>query len=352
MKKFCIPLLLAASLTMTGCSLSTFEGALDSAINSLAEQALESVPPCSSEMVRFTVGNVSFDMDSAWIPMEGYEGSCCTPDRKTVYQLQGESMLGSYTPEEFFRNLCGGYRDKGYTLRSEDDTLTELALPDDAQALVGRIVMVENEVLFNIDVLLIPQKNTVLTFASQCAETNTPPLDIREISASVTVNAGTEDYISGNTFIADESSELCLAKDGTFIYYEHAGTPDSAYTAGTYEVYYGQAAIDKAVSMEEYGLTAEELERVNAANMNGYVLNSQKLLSAVTEGSDETYRICKDTFYTVILHNTVLSDSTGQQEISVDTMYIGYYLPELQFADMVNANSAGYAGWKLQGVTE
>ena len=126
---------------------------------------------------------------------------------------------------------------------------------------------------------------------------------------------------------------------------------------GVYEVYYGQAAMDKVASMTEYGLTMEELERVLAANMNGYIPGGSKpsdYLYATGELEDdrERYQVCLDTFYAVILHNQrLVSSPEDVQEGGNSTLYIGFYLPELEMSDLTNCNAASYTQWAFQEKT-
>ena len=75
---------------------------------------------------------------------------------------------------------------------------------------------------------------------------------------------------------------------------------DRPYCTGTYEVYYGQEAFDKLSTMEEYGLTKEELEETLSANMNGYKLGGSNISDFINSDdyyeSDDIYQICKDSF--------------------------------------------------------
>ena len=112
-----------------------------------------------------------------------------------------------------------------------------------------------NGIFFSIDVLIVPQKNTVVTFAGQSPSENDLSVDVRDITKTASFNIAAGDYISGNTFIAKDGSELCLGSDGEFIYYQSEEDHNKPYCTGTYEVYYGQEAFDKLSTMEEYGLT-------------------------------------------------------------------------------------------------
>lgn len=327
-----------------------------------------------SDLQSCTVDHISFSVDKNWKPIEGHKGSFVTSDKTSVYQLQGISPLGNTTPDEFYKGLKKSYTNS-YKILHSDDTLHSFITADDLDAMIGNIEMTADHVLYSIDVLIVPQKNIVVTFAAQCPETENLPLDIRTISETATFHIATKDSISGNTFIAEDDSEICFKADKSFIYYQSADDHNGAYYDGTYEVYYGQSAIDKVCSMTEYGITEDELEQTIAANMNGYTLKGDLSYldnldddfddnsnddfgdnldeDTEKEKKDTGYHVCKDTFYAVILHNEKLVDADGQiTKMGHDTLYIGHYVPDLKLADMVNANTANYIKWSLKEKTK
>lgn len=115
---------------------------------------------------------------------------------------------------------------------------------------------------------------------------------------------------------------------------------------GAYEVYYGQPAMDQVISMTEYGLTAEEMDGALLATQNGYVLSDERrsLLLPDTVDSTDTYQVCLDTFYAIILHNDqYIAPDEEPMKVGNTMLFIGYYIPELQLLDMTNANAASYA---------
>ena len=158
-------------------------------------------------------------------------------------------------------------------------------------------------------------------------------------------------------FICGNGSQLCLQDGGDFRWYQSAEDHEKPYYEGVYEVYYGQAAMDKVASMTEYGLTMEELERVLAANMNGYIPGGSRpsdYLYATGELEDnrERYQVCLDTFYAVILHNQrLVSSPEDVQEGGNSVLYIGFYLPELEMADLTNCNAMSNTQWTFQRKT-
>ncbi|MDD6268477.1 MAG: hypothetical protein PUA84_00265 [Oscillospiraceae bacterium] len=302
------------------------------------------------QMQSCTVGNISFEVPCDWEPIEGFEGSFTSPDKKTAFQLQGESILGSYSPEEFFDDLADSYS-SSYTISYKDEDISSITTADGTECFAGRIQMTANKVLFDIDVLIAPDKNTVLTFASQCSEDREPSADIRDVTRTAVFNIGTEDMASGRKFSMSDGTEIHLNNDGNFRYFKEAGKTDSNYFEGTYETFYGQSAFDRIVSMTEYGLTEEELEQTLSANMNGYSIGGSSPLDylessgAIEPSEKEYFRICKDTFYAIVLKTTSLNEDNIISDSDNTVLFLGYYLPELQQFDMLNANSYNYTQW-------
>ncbi|MDE6020372.1 MAG: hypothetical protein K2H01_05155 [Ruminococcus sp.] len=354
---------LLIAVSFTGCNI--FKTAVKEAVEELSEKAKESRTAEVSENLRTTeytnsesdsnkictVGDISFEVPADWNAVSELEGSFISPDKKTAYQLQGESMLGSFTPKEFYDELVSSYSDSYNVIYTEDD-VTPITSADGTKCFVGRIKMTNNNILFNIDVLAAPNKNTVLTFAAQCTENNEPDTDIREITKTVSFNIGAEDTASGRNFKISNGTEIHLNDDGSFKYFKNSDDADSSYFEGNYEVYYGQAAFDKLVSMSEYGLTEEELENILSANMNGYSVGGSHPMdylenSETADGvSDKKgYRICKDTFYTIIMHTNVLVENGEVSDIDGTALYMGYYLPEIEEFDLLSVNTYTYTQW-------
>ncbi len=294
-----------------------------------------------------TVGNISFEVKSDWEPIDidGFEGSFAEDGGKAVYQLQGSSALGSYEPQGFFDYLVD-YYGESHEVTYSDDTLSNHTAPDGTECLVGRIELLKDKVIFCIDVLIAEDKNTVLTFAAQCAETSEPATDIREVTETACFNIGTDDMLSGRRFTTSNDTAMYLEEDGTFRYCESASDPDNAYFAGTYEVFRGQEAIDKLASMTDYGLTEEELESTLAANMNGYSVGGSMPYDYFDDSSsEEGYHICKDTFYALVMDTETLYEDGTEAPAEATVLYFGYYVEELGIFDLLNANSVSYSQW-------
>ncbi len=364
MKKIAlIALLTLTAASFTGCGfISAFkEGFKEGLIEAMEENAgiTPSRPESSSSQKDSTeaetqpqvctVGNISFTVDGKWEEMAGYEGAFSSADNKTVYMLQGTSVLGSFTPDEFYSKLIEMYSSESYELTYSDSGVTAITTADGTECFVGRIEMLQENVKFCIDVLIAPDKNTVLTFAAQCADFTTPETDIRRVTETTEFHIGTEDMMTGHTLSISSGSELHLETDGTFRYYEDGSDPDSAYLSGTYEVYYGQAAFDKLVSMTDYGLTEEELERTLAASMNGYSIGGSMPYDYFDDDSDaeEGYHICRDTFYALVVETDTLYENGTESPSEGSVLHLGYYIPELEIFDLVNANTYNYNQWSV-----
>ena len=209
MRKCCL-LLLVCLLTLSGCTSvpsSLYEISKSKDNDKISLSEKEE----KTDLQSCTVNQVTFSVSKELKPME-QDGAFTTKDQTVVYHLQGTSPMGSQTPEEVYEELKEFY-DSSYEVVASDDGLSYFQTADNLDA---------------------------------------------------------QDYITGNTFIGGDDSELCLKEDGSFDYYQVVEEHDGPRYVGTYEVYYGQDAIDKVVSMSEYGVTEEELEQTLSANMNGY----------------------------------------------------------------------------------
>ena len=305
---------------------------------------------------------VVFHVPEDWTQIEGTD-LFYTENQKQVYGLNGVSALGSYTAQEFFEDLVGYYRTSNqFDSLDAPETLSVWQSSDGVECHIADLTGYQGSTLYCTRMVIAPQKNLVLTFCAQAHkdEIQDPASVWRvldDLRDSLTFEIGSQDYISGNTFLCGDGSQLCLQDDNSFCYYRSADDHENQYYEGVYEVYYGQAAMDKIVSMTEYGLTMDELEQVLSANMNGYIPGGSRpsdylYSSGELEDNRTRYDVCLDTFYAVILHNQRLVYSPDDiSEGGNSTLYIGFYLPELEMADLTNCNAASYTQWTFQGKT-
>ena len=339
-------------------------GSVEETLNELLEQEAEKLTQAAryERKVLHSVQGVSFEVSADWSQASGTD-LFYTADRKQVYGLNGVSALGSYTPQTFFEELVSYYQTGNqFTSLDAPETLTPWQFSDGVVCQAASLTGYKASLLYCTKLVIAPQKNMVLTFCGQ-ANTNTAgdpasvwrPLNL--LCDSLTFEVGSRDYISGNTFLCGDGSQLCLRDDGSYRCYRLAEDHENQYYESVCEVYLGQAAMDKAASMTEYGLTTEELEHVLSANMNGYIPGGSRpsdhlYSTGEPEDSRTRYTVCLDTFYAVILHNRRLVHSPEDvTEGGGSTLYIGFYLPELEMADLTNCNAISHAQWTFQEKT-
>ncbi len=278
------------------------------------------------------VEDVTFQIGSSWKPHEDQEG-LYVAEGKYYFGLQGISELASYSPEEFYKELLDVYNSKTMILE-KDETLKEFVAKDGTECLTATVKLMnsQSEYLL-IDIIIAEDKNRVLTFVGQ-AKTDSENLPlVHTISESVTFNKGNEDYASGHRLVSDKNNELDLKSNGDFVYYNDTNNHEKEFATGTYEVYYGQEAVDKVASLKEYGLTNDELEEQIKYDMCGYALN----------GGSVKYHVSKDTFYCFIMHVEQLTNEPNDVEDSDnDVLFVGYYIDELELFHMLNCNVVEY----------
>ena len=340
-----------------------------SACGAPADADMDSTPPEENEpaagqqeetsYTTCSTQGVAFQIPADWTQAE--EMDMFYTDKNEVYGLNGVSPLGSYEPQAFFKELSAYYKSQFDTFSAPEE-LTAWQSSDGVECLTADLTGVYESVLYCTKIVIAPQKNLVLTFAAQAHKDRQEPtfvwMVLNQLCESLTFEVGSQDYISGNTFLCGDGSQLCLQDGEDFRWYQSAEDHESPYYEGVYEVYYGQAAMDKVASMTEYGLTMEELEQVLAANMNGYIPGGSRpsdYLYATGELEDnrERYQVCLDTFYAVILHNQRLASSPEDvREGGNSVLYIGFYLPELEMADLTNCNAMSNTQWTFQKKTD
>ena len=314
-----------------------------------------------STIIHSTQG-VAFEVSADWTQADGTD-LFYIASGKQIYGLNGVSALGAYTPQELYEELVDYYRTTNqFTDLDAPEELTPWQSSDGVACQVAHLTGYKDTLIYCTKLVIVPQKNLVLTFCGQAYkdQVGDPGLvwyPLNFLCESLTFEIGTEDEISGNTFLCGDGSQLCLQDGGDFRWYQSAEDHEKPYYEGVYEVYYGQTAMDKVASMTEYGLTMEELERVLAANMNGYIPGGSRpsdYLYATGELEDnrERYQVCLDTFYAVILHNQrLVSSPEDVREGGNSVLYIGYYLPELGMADLTNCNAMSNTQWTFQEKT-
>lgn len=309
----------------------------------------------------YSIDGITFPIQPDWVPIEGMEGAYTNKEGTAIFALNGISQLGSSTPEEVIQEIRDMFSESHKV--TSYPVIASYTTSDGIQCRTGDIVMEKDSSTYAfIKVVVASQKNMVISFIGQ-RSINDTETDVvsptREMMFGLTFQVADQDMVSGNTFVSQgDGSQLCLKEDGSFYYYAMADDHSQKYYIGTYESYYGQAAFDKIVSMTEYGLTAEELERTHAANMNGYIPGGSSpddylyALDPTKEDTRPRYQICTDSFYALILHNDkIVMSKDDVQDSGNSTLYIGYYVPELNLLDLLNANAASQYGFEFVGRT-
>ena len=284
-----------------------------------------------------TIDGVTIYVDKDWTACDGYDGTFEVIKEKEYFQFQAVTELGGYEPEEMYAALLEQYKSK-YTIKQCSEELEKETLSDGTKVYLANVQMTGSKVLYSVDILIAPYENKVVSYSGQCYADAGFSFDLREItkttvfhenqSESNATGINNENIVSGNSFVCSDDSEIQMKEDGSFIYYRTKGDYEGDYYTGSYEVYCGQEAVDKLVSMEEYGLTEEEMERYIIANQKGNYSDGE--------------------FYCIILHNETLYMDGETKEMENDTVYAGYYMEEQNSIDLINSATASPTTWTLQ----
>lgn len=269
--------------------------------------------------------------------------------------------LGSYTPEETYHDLrdiwaegCLPLEDPMYpSLWALSDGVTEEG--DDYQFFFQEWE-IDQDFYGCLSAIMSVDKNLLISihgYTTSLKKYHQVAAEVAGVLNSVTFQIGQEDALSGRSFLCGDGSQLNLDPDGSFLWVQTPEAEASARYLGSYEVFYGQEAVEEIASREEYGLTRADLWGSIFYSMDGYWPDGAPLEGGYTTlafGSEETgYYVCLDTFYVIVLHNESLVHEDGSAEpMGYDTVYLGFYIPELELADLINLNTATDARWYLQ----
>lgn len=262
-----------------------------------------------------------------WSGYPDVEGAFIDEQKKIGYLVRGVSALGSGSTEAFYQELKDhlGTLDE---ILEEPEGLADWTGTDGTRGqTISMAAMAENRVYLRQETILIPDKNLAVSLSAEYTDetyTEEVKTNLLRMRDSLTVQIGNQDYVSGNVFVAGDESQLCFREDGSFYYYQHKSDHSQNYFTGTYEVHYGQAAYDYLIRSEELSLSQEALEQVITDNMDGYHIKDggagdmSRLLEGmgITENSApaQTYQVCKDTFYVIVLHNDTLVLTGGEAQ--------------------------------------
>ncbi len=303
----------------------------------------------------YTYDYVTFKVGSDWEEKDEREGMFVLPGGGFVYSILGTSELGAgYDADGFYKELVDLYMKEGNVIDSADgESMKPYVTANGIDGYVGRISMNQNiegkyDLHTDVDVLVLPTKNYVVTFTAQCNKENALPVDIRKITDTAKIDIAMEDVTEGSSFFDENTNSLLDLTDSEhFVNYLDADNKDGMYAEGTYEVYRGEEAVEKAASMTEYGLTREELETTINDAYNGYVLYGSTVKPSQ---ATKTYFVCKDDFYAIVFNIEGFQDENGNKSDSnkQEVLYIGYYVEELDMLDMMNCKNITFYRWERQ----
>ena len=302
---------------------------------------------CICEHVTFCVGD-------SWTKIDDVEGAFLYPGNKAIYMLQGATPLGAGMDADiFYKSLVDFYSSQQNNRIDEKacEAMKPYTTSDGMDGYIGRITLTapgdngQSDIHHEIDVLVLPQKNYVVTFDAQCKVSDSLPVDIREITDTARIDIAKDDVTEGGVFVEQSTNTLLdLSTEGHFIMYFDKDDKKGEYVQGTCEIYRGQEAVEKVAAMTEYGITREELDDRIGQSMNGYSLNG-----TMPGNSADTYHVCEDSFYAMVFRVSAHHEKDGNvEQIENDTLYIGFYVEELQMLDMVNCKSFSLYRWKRQ----
>lgn len=138
----------------------------------------------------------------------------------------------------------------------------------------------------------------------------------------VTVNT-----FAGYSYVCGDGSVCYFEEDGTFIWYQSDDNHDDNYYEGTYDVYYGEDAIEFVTEdLAEYSVTEDELDDYFDRNSDS-----------------EFYQ--ESNFCSLVLHNDILFTGGEEQDLGKDTYYMGFFADG--YYDAVNMITTNYASFTL-----
>ena len=244
----------------------------------------------------YTYEDITFEIDPEWAEVEGYPGSFRDNSTRVIYQINGVSELGPYTPEEFYFALVDFYKQGHSGVISRP--MEESAGPDGARRYMADMKMEQDGVYLFITIVVFPDQDTVVTFGAQAGVNSAALYEeeiiqrVKDMAASAVCGqehgaGGTMpegDVLAGTAWIArDDGSYWMFHEDQSFHWYQTKGVTDDNYFAGTYEFHIGQDAVDYVThELSRYGVTEEEIMGVIAMRED-YTLENFVCVSVMTQ---------------------------------------------------------------------
>ena len=318
---------------------------------SISDEAISSEEN-NNETISVTVQQkVTFEVDCDWELQDAKWGSFWDESGVYMYQVLMIYHLGEHSVDsfyKFFQSECENTADEVEVI-TEPEAFTTA---DGWDAYVGRMEMRTRELYHTMDVLIIPDKNIAVVFSVTADTQKESDTDVREITETVTIPYGNEDYVSGYTFNTNYGTTVVLDEDGRYKEYLETGNEEGAYSTGTYEIFYGDEAIEELVSMD-IGFETEALNQNILTNGNGHRLGynyAPAYLEGETVVDENAYHVCKDTFCTIVTMEEWVVDEDGTVEKGQGfyVVRVCFYLYEIDTLDVVNAYTGNVEQWYRQ----
>lgn len=294
-----------------------------------------------------------------------------TKDGNQVFGITGISPLGANGSKEFFQTTYEFLKAEGkLKIEKVSESFEERT---NSQGISYQVGWMEGHMGASPNItafVMVPQKNLAISFFAQLRDDSIPAeevkAEIEKMFQDIEFHYGGKDYVSGNTFIVGEKSELVLYPDKTFKYYLSMDDHENNYYEGTYEVAYGDAAVDMVLSSKGHSVTKGVLERLLSLQQErgAHLMNNSSFVSwkraRESEGQkvepnlsgEYVYKVNRDTFHAIILHNKKLVTSRIiEEDIDVRTLYLGQYIKDLNGFDLRHAVSGNGHYWGFRNVT-
>lgn len=280
-----------------------------------------------------------------------------------IYYLGAADSLGTLDTEFFFKTVIEKYEEtKDRKIVERSKQLNKEISRDGVRYDVGYFKTYTDGMPTYVSMVMVPQKNMFLThilsFHHVEPERKSALEELELMHRNIIFHRGSQDYVSGNTFLVGENSKISLQDDGTFQFYRSQNDLVHDYYLGEYEVFYGEEAFEKLTKLPQYNIKREDLEEELENYMSeGVSLEKDAPIEYLSNREEEEvpefedvnrYDICKDTFYAIILHNKELVKSPSQKDkMGHDTLYVGYYIEEEKTLSLLNANAGSSAIWRF-----
>ncbi len=358
MRKILIILLALAILAFPACNNGQDDVAPESSEGSL-QAAFDGVltqEESNGEFQTVDEGRFTFSVPAEYIESD-VANVFSSSDGMYYIGINAVSSLGSQDEDSLYSSMLEVFNGSG-TITDSSENLSDFVSSDGTECRYGYAIISMDDTSYSyIEIIMAPSKNILIT--TMCQALDEERLSAEEMSQlrnSIEFTVATGDELTANTLInGNDGSELVLNGDGTYNYYQAQGVHDDNYYSGSYEVYYGSAANEKLVAMQEYGYTEEELDTALKNSMDSYSLMSEDMGIILDDNAElalaetESYHVSLDSFHLLILtHENSVVGGVEEPLDNVVVPFLGYYIPELGGYDSLNLNTVSAQFWEVK----